>query len=156
VPLVEALAIVAVDAVLGTCALRGEILDMDAAGSVAVESSFDEDAEWTIATSALHLSTCKRVPLGRYTPEQPPSITARGTVAGVTRVQGGPLVLVDTSTGRTLETVPAPRTHSFRTGSGGSLLKNGASVEWHGAAVWCDPLPGRPASACVGWSPSNW
>ena len=158
VPLtVEAPPIVAIAAHRGNCPLRGEIVDLDDSGEVAIESLDDDADSDTLAANALHVATCKRVPLGSYYRREPPSVTGRGTVAGITRVSGGPLLLVDTSTGRVMETVPTPRCTpdgcSFRTGTGGSLRRNGISVVWHGAAWACEPLPGRRADACASWSP---
>ena len=136
---------------VGRCILQGEIVDADERGEIVLESAAS-DAQLQ-RVDALHVATCRRVPLGMYYQGEPPTITGSGTRAGLTREHGGNLHIVDTSTGAVVEIVPTPpcsidRGCSFRTGTGGALQRNGRSVIWHGAVVWCEPLPGRPANAC--------
>lgn len=136
---------------VGRCVLQGEIVDADDSGEIVLESAAPDGQLERV--DALHIATCRRVPLGLSYQGEPPTITRSGKRAGLTREHGGNLEIVDTSTGTVVEIAPSPpcsvdRGCSFRTGSGRALQKNGRSVIWHGAVVWCEPLPGRPANAC--------
>ena len=138
---VEAPPIVAIAAHRGNCPLRGEIVDLDDSGEVAIESLDDDADSDTLAANALHVANAARAARQLLPAASRRASRGRGTVAGITRVSGGPLPPRGHIDGQAHRNGVHSALHARRvllpTGTGGSLRRNGISVVWHGAA------PGR-------------